>query len=121
MNRPTHMEEGEYDRSYQRKCGWLHRIVVRLTRKHINIVTKTVLSRAFERSQIDSGTLHVMAATCDLILWPERNVRPKTDNNHLPKRWWRKDKHGWPIETFKGKPVKSAVRIIFQNIRKLTG
>jgi hypothetical protein len=26
---------------------------------------------------------------------------------------------GWPIETFKGKPVKSAIRIICQNIRKV--
>ena len=35
--------------------------------------------------------------------------------------WWHKDKLGWPIETFKGKPVKSAIRIICQNIRKITG
>ncbi len=35
--------------------------------------------------------------------------------------WWRKDRYGWPIETFKGKPVKSAMRLLFQNIRKLTG
>lgn len=33
--------------------------------------------------------------------------------------WWRKDKLGWPITTFKNKPVKSAVRIILQNIKKL--
>ena len=34
---------------------------------------------------------------------------------------WRTDKHGWPIETYIGKPVKSAVRIIIQNVRKVTG
>ncbi len=33
--------------------------------------------------------------------------------------WWRKDALGWPIETFKGRPVKSAIRIICQNIRKV--
>jgi len=33
--------------------------------------------------------------------------------------WWRKDALGWPIETFKGKPVNSAIRIICQNIRKV--
>ena len=33
--------------------------------------------------------------------------------------WWRKDSFGWPIETFNGKPVKSAIRIICQNIRKV--
>lgn len=39
--------------------------------------------------------------------------------NPLP--WWRKDRLGWPIETFIGKPYKSALRIICQNIRKITG
>lgn len=34
--------------------------------------------------------------------------------------WWRKDRYGWPIETFKDKPFKSALRIICQNIRKIT-
>lgn len=38
-----------------------------------------------------------------------------------PLSWWRKDRYGWPIETFVGKPVKSALRIFFQNVRKLTG
>jgi hypothetical protein len=33
--------------------------------------------------------------------------------------WWRKDKYGWPIETVKGHPFKSFIRIIFQNIRKI--
>lgn len=72
MSRPTRIEEREYDRSYQRKCGWLHRIVVWLARKHINRVVKTVLSRAYERSQIDSHTMHEMGGCCDSILWPER-------------------------------------------------
>lgn len=35
--------------------------------------------------------------------------------------WWRKDRYGWPIETYIGKPVKSAIRILCQNIRKITG
>lgn len=83
MNRPTRIDEQEYDRSYQRKCGWMHRLVVRLVRKHINAVTKTVLTRASERGQIDSGALHVMAACTDVILWPERYERKwaKTDND----------------------------------------
>ena len=33
--------------------------------------------------------------------------------------WWRKDALGWPIETFAGKPAKSALRIICQNVRKV--
>jgi len=41
----------------------------------------------------------------------------KTINSVLP--WWHKDALGWPIESFKGKPVKSAIRIICQNIRKV--
>ena len=37
-------------------------------------------------------------------------------NKELP--WWRKTALGWPIETYKGKPVKSFFRLIIQNIRK---
>ena len=33
--------------------------------------------------------------------------------------WYRKDKLGWPIETYKGKPFKSLIRIVCQNIRKV--
>lgn len=47
----------------------------------------------------------------------ERHGWKKSSFANLP--WWRKDTLGWPIETFKGKPVKSAIRIICQNIRKV--
>lgn len=33
--------------------------------------------------------------------------------------WWRKDSLGWPIETFKGRPISSFIRIVCQNIRKV--
>ena len=33
--------------------------------------------------------------------------------------WYRKDKLGWPIETFNDKPFKSFVRLFLQNIRKV--
>lgn len=33
--------------------------------------------------------------------------------------WWRCDFTGWPIETFKGRPIASFVRIVLQNIRKI--
>lgn len=36
-------------------------------------------------------------------------------------RWWKKDRFGWPIETYRGKPFKSFIRLVFQNIRKITG
>jgi hypothetical protein len=35
--------------------------------------------------------------------------------------WWQRDKDGWPIETYEGHPFKNFVRIICQNIRKVTG
>lgn len=35
--------------------------------------------------------------------------------------WWRRDNHGWPIERYMGRPVKSFVRMVCQNIRKITG
>lgn len=41
------------------------------------------------------------------------------DFKHLS--WWKKDRLGWPIETFKNKPIKSFLRIVCQNIRKITG
>jgi hypothetical protein len=34
--------------------------------------------------------------------------------------WWRKDSLGWPIETFKGRPVCNFIRIVCQNVRKVT-
>ena len=38
---------------------------------------------------------------------------------HLP--WYLVDRFGWPIERFKDKPFKSFMRIVCQNIRKITG
>lgn len=35
--------------------------------------------------------------------------------------WWRTDEWGFPIETYKGRPIRSAIRILIQNIRKITG
>ena len=40
-------------------------------------------------------------------------------NTKLP--WYKKDRLGWPITTFKNKPIKSVLRIIVQNIRKVIG
>jgi len=37
--------------------------------------------------------------------------------NSFPR--WKKDKYGWPIETYISRPFKSFIRIVFQNIRKL--
>ena len=33
--------------------------------------------------------------------------------------WHRKDRFGWPIETYKGKPFKSFVRLVVLNIKKV--
>lgn len=35
--------------------------------------------------------------------------------------WWQKDKYGWPIEIMLNRPVANCLRIICQNIRKVTG
>ena len=35
--------------------------------------------------------------------------------------WYMKDSLGWPIEIYKNKPIKSVLRVICQNIRKITG
>jgi len=38
-----------------------------------------------------------------------------------PGPWWRVDAYGWPIEWITNRPVLSFFRLIFQNIRKVTG
>jgi hypothetical protein len=35
--------------------------------------------------------------------------------------WWRKDKYGYPIEIWEGRPFKSGLRIFIQNCRKIIG
>lgn len=66
------------DENYRNECGLLERLVLRLFRRTINRVAKTVLSRAYERGQIDSHTLHEMAGSCDRMLWPERYARTRS-------------------------------------------
>lgn len=77
MKRKTTPQENKMDENYQRECGSLHRLVLRLFRRSINRVVKTVISRAYERGQIDSHTMHEMAGCCDRILWPERYERKR--------------------------------------------
>lgn len=36
-------------------------------------------------------------------------------------RWWQKDKYGWPIELSRNRPIANWLRIVCQNIRKVTG
>ena len=79
MNRPTSKQENRMDENYRRKSGSLHRMVIRLTRRHINRVVKYVLDRAYERGQINSHTLHEMCGCCDRVLWPE-NYREERAN-----------------------------------------
>ena len=43
----------------------------------------------------------------------------RLQRDRLP--WYRKDRLGWPIETWKDRPVASFIRIVCQNIRKITG
>src|SRR4051812_41696008 len=72
MKTQTRSQQNSIDENYQRECDWLHGKVLWLARKHINRVVKMVLSRAYERGQIDSHTMHEMGGCCDRILWPER-------------------------------------------------
>ena len=65
------------DENYRRESGWLHGVVLRLARKHINRVAKTALSRAYERGIINSSQLHQIAAILDRIMWPERYERER--------------------------------------------
>lgn len=72
--------------------------------RDIDALIEEIVDRA---GQYDAH-LSVLVAAAELI----RDAR-------LP--WWRRGLGGWPIETYRGKPFKSALRIVLQNIRKLTG
>ncbi len=56
---------------------------------------------------------------CQVATTPETSIKEQIEARKLP--WYLKDSLGWPIETFKGRPVTSFLRIICQNIRKVTG
>ncbi len=63
-----------------------------------------IICRAYSDGVINSKQLHELAARLE---------------KHKP--FWRVDKFGFPIDTFKGAPIRSVVRIVLQNIRKMTG
>lgn len=63
---------------------------------------KRALCAAYSDGVIDSKQLHALVDRFDRIPPP-----------------WLIDRHGWPIEKFKGKPVKSLVRVVVQNLRKI--
>jgi hypothetical protein len=65
--------EKKLDLNYQRECGWLHRMVIRLFAKHINRVAVKAMARAYERTHIDSFQLHEMTGSLNRMLWPKIN------------------------------------------------
>lgn len=56
-----------------------------------------------------------------VIKWQNRKTKQRGGCTMKSLPWYRKDKFGYPIETFKGKPVSSFIRIVCQNIRKIVG
>jgi hypothetical protein len=75
--RKTTADEKTYDERYQFYATWWHRLIIRLFRRHINLIVGTILSRAFERSHIDSFAMHEMAGCCNRILWPNSSSPPR--------------------------------------------
>ena len=90
---------------------WKLRFLVWLFPRQFNSFANAHLSRAKELMVINNHALHDMAhyvgADCYL---PGFGGRPP---------WYLRDKYGWPIEFQEGKG--RFIRIIFQNIRKVTG
>lgn len=72
MKRHTKYPEQQFDLRYQQHAGFWHRLAVRIFRRTIHKVASAILSRAYERCQIDSHTLHEMCGSMDRILFPER-------------------------------------------------
>lgn len=65
---------------------------------------KSAIARAYSDGVINSHQMHNICARID-------KVPP----------FWLIDKHGFPIERFSGRPVKSAFRVFLQNVRKVFG
>ena len=63
---------------------------------------KRALCAAYSDGIINSKQLHDLCDRFDRIPPP-----------------WLMDGNGWPIERFKGNPIKSFVRVIIQNFRKI--
>jgi hypothetical protein len=55
-------------------------------------------------------TFEAIMRSSDLV------VKAKDAIENLP--WYRKQVSGWPIETYKDKPIKSFFRLVVQNLRK---
>ena len=92
---------------------WKTSLLVALFPRQFNSFVNSHLSRAFEVGELQSAPLHILshyvAADCGL---PGHGYPP----------WYLKDKYGWPIEFISGRGrVHRAIRILFQNIRKITG
>lgn len=66
--RQTTKNEKAFDRTYIPELDLIPRIIVRMFSRHIKRFCKCVLMRAYERSQIDSETMHEIAASVDRML-----------------------------------------------------
>ena len=91
---------------------WKLRFLMRLFPRQFNQFANAHLSRAKELMIIDSYALHDLAhyVGADLYLPGHGGLPP----------WYRRDSYGWPIETIQGRPVHNFIRIVLQNIRKVT-
>ena len=58
-------------------------------------------------------TLPVVNALCGCTAGLKKSDEPK----QYP--WWRKDRHGYPIEYVKGRWFSNLVRTVCQNLRKI--
>jgi hypothetical protein len=73
--REPNLIEKRWDESYMRSpasCP-IHKLVVRIFRKHINRVICTVILRAYERGQLESAQLHAILGIVDRVLYPKNS------------------------------------------------
>ena len=86
MSKNATPEQQLDDLNYRRKCGWQQRVALRLARKTINRVAKITLTRAYERSIINSHQMHEMAGIVDRILYPNWHDPKEPQNVDLSHR-----------------------------------
>lgn len=93
---------------------WKTRLLVSLFPRQFNSFANSHLSRAYELTEIGSKPLHSLAhyigADCGL------------PGHGAPVPWYLKGPGGWPIEFRENQGQFSrGIRILFQNVRKVTG
>lgn len=74
LSRQTTPAEHHFDERFLSEQSIFTRAAIKCFKSTVNYVVKHVILCAFERNQITSDQLHVLAGICDRMLYPKRTV-----------------------------------------------